>query len=66
MSLAKLAETPDNPYNAGYVTACCLLALAGLAALILVRAAAPPGPARLMGVLAAVIYGIIVSAFHTL
>jgi hypothetical protein len=61
MSLAKLAERPEDPYNAGYVAAACLLALAGLAVLILVRAAAPPGPARVMGILAAVIYGIIVS-----
>jgi hypothetical protein len=62
MSLAKLAEPPDDPWNAGYVAAACLLALAGLAVLILVRAAAPPGPARMMGILAAVVYGIIVSA----
>jgi hypothetical protein len=62
MSLAKLAEKPGDPWSAGYVAAASLLALAGLAVLILVRAAAPPGPARVMGILAAVIYGIIVSA----
>jgi hypothetical protein len=65
MSLAKLAESPADPWNAGYVAAATLLALAGLAVLILVRAAAPPGPAPVMGILAAVIYGIIVSARHT-
>ncbi|WIA30100.1 hypothetical protein OEZ86_000195 [Tetradesmus obliquus] len=60
MTLAKLAERPEQPWNPGFVAAACLLGLAGLAVLILVRAAAPPGPARVMGILAAVIYGIIV------
>ncbi|KAF6265205.1 hypothetical protein COO60DRAFT_1623901 [Scenedesmus sp. NREL 46B-D3] len=59
VSLAKLAQTPEDPWSAGYLTAATLLSLAGLAVLLVVRAAAPPGPARVMGILAAVIYGII-------
>lgn len=60
MSLAKLAAVPGDPWAPGYVTAATLLALLGLAVLVLVRVSSPPGPGRLMGVLAAVLYGIMV------
>lgn len=60
MTLAKLAEDPKAAWTPQYIAAVCVLSVVGLAVLITVRAAAPPGPARLMGVLAALMYGIIV------
>lgn len=60
MSLAKLAEQPGQPLSGGYVAATCVLGLAGLAALTLVRGASPGGPGRVTGLLAVVMYGIMV------
>lgn len=60
VTLAKLAQDQHNPWAPQYIAVVSVLSLLGLAVLVTVRAAAPPGPARLLGVLAALMYGIIV------